>query len=300
MQKVYVNKKPVKGPWGGGNKFVRKLSDYLTSLGYKVTYNLTKDVDIIFCFDPRPNSEGLWYQHFLDHKFNYGSKIIQRVGDIGTHSKPDLTNLVKETIKLSDFIIFPSIWAKNTIGYDKQNYEIVENAPLSIFYNHAKSNNLISNKIKVVTHHWSTNIKKGYDYYEYLGGQIKEGNLPNIEFTFIGRFNHDYSSEGINLIDPMDEMQLSIELPKHDVYLTASIEEAGANHVLEALACGLPVVYRKNGGSIAEYCNGFGVEYDNVKTMVSSINNCTKSCVKYTRSMNDVIERYEKLIGNIK
>ena len=36
-------------------------------------------------------------------------------------------------------------------------------------------------------------------------------------------------------------------LPSYDIYLTASEEEAGANHVLESLAAGLPIVYRDTG-----------------------------------------------------
>ena len=91
---VYVDRKPISGPWGGGNKFVTKLCDFLKNKNYNVVFSLSPDVDIIFCFDPRPNKEGLWYQDYLNHRSNYGSKIIQRVGDIGTHSKPELTELV--------------------------------------------------------------------------------------------------------------------------------------------------------------------------------------------------------------
>jgi hypothetical protein len=303
--KIYINRKPVSGPWGGGNKFVRILSEYLHSLKYDVTYELTPDVDIIFCFDPRPNSGGLWYQDFINHKLRHNSKIIQRVGDIGTHSKPDLTHLVKASTEISDFVIFPSRWAKDTIGYEKKNYQIIENGPLPIFYSHKKTNHTIGDKLKVVTHHWSTNAKKGYDYYEQLGKQIKANKLQNVEFTFIGRYNHKYSSAGINLIESMDEKQLSIELPKHDVYLTASLEEAGANHVLEAMACGLPIVYRSGGGSINEYCKGHGIEYDCVDSLIHVIRNINEnlnnhSIQQYSLTILDTVKEYEKIIvGNL-
>ena len=63
--KVYFNRKPVSGPWGGGNKTVNSLVNRLHN---NVVFDLEDDVDIIFCVDPRPNEDGLWYQDFLDHK----------------------------------------------------------------------------------------------------------------------------------------------------------------------------------------------------------------------------------------
>ena len=298
--KVYINRQPVVGPWGGGNKFVSLLSDYLLKKGHLVTYDLTDDVDIIFCFDPRPNSKGLWYQNFLDHRYMFNSKIIQRVGDVGTHSKPQLTKLVTQTVQYSDFVIFPSQWSKDYIKYEKDNCKVIHNAPLPIFYNNRRSQYSIGSSVKVVTHHWSTNEKKGFDYYEYLGKKIGES-LNDVEFTYIGRYNDRYSHTGINVINPMDKEQLSVELPKHDIYLTASLEEAGANHVLEAMACGLPVLYRSNGGSISEYCSEYGKEYSTKDQMLKEISGYanTRTEGKYDRSADDVVRIYEKIICQV-
>ena len=55
--KIYLNRRPVSGPWGGGNKTVSMLSKSLTELGHKVVYQLEDNIDIIFCFDPRPNGD---------------------------------------------------------------------------------------------------------------------------------------------------------------------------------------------------------------------------------------------------
>ena len=299
-KKVYINRKPVLGPWGGGNKFVTILAEYLEKLNYNVVYELSHDVDIIFCFDPRPNSEGIWYQDFINHKVKHGSKIIQRVGDVGTHSKPDLNLLVKESTKISDYVIFPSKWSKNKIGFEKDNFSIIHNAPLPIFYNH--KNKINSKKLKLVTHHWSTNEKKGFNIYEYLGEAISKELIENIEFTFIGRYNHSYSSNGINLVKPMDELNLSLVLPKYDLYLTASLEEAGANHVLEAMACGLPVLYRSGGGSINEYCKNHGIEYDSKEKLLEILRIISKSKIptkKYNNTITESIKEYEKIICKI-
>jgi len=287
------------GPWGGGNKFVRFLADHLRDNNYIVTYNLEKDVDLIFCFDPRPNHDRVWYQDFLNHRNKFGSKIIQRVGDIGTHSKPDLNHLVKESVILSDYVIFPSIWAKETISYKKNNCKVIQNAPLPIFYQ-ASKNKIKEEKIKVVTHHWSTNEKKGFDYYAYLGNKIEDMSL-NIELTYIGRYNEKFSRRGIKHIHPLGENELSLLLPNFDIYLTASLEEAGANHVLEALACKLPIAYRKGGGSINEYCKDWGLEYDKKESMIDCIKELKDFKIKkqYNRTIKDVIKSYEEIICKI-
>ena len=69
-----------------------------------------------------------------------------------------------------------------------------------------------------------------------------------------------------------------------DIYLTASEEEAGANHVLEAMACGLPVVYHNNGGSIPEYCKPCGIGFDNFDQMIKAIQDMNEDYAKYKES----------------
>ena len=55
--KVAIGYKIQKGPWGGGNKFARALSNYLQDKGCKVVYNLSDDdIDIILLTDPRGTS----------------------------------------------------------------------------------------------------------------------------------------------------------------------------------------------------------------------------------------------------
>jgi hypothetical protein len=270
----------------------------LTHKGNIVTFDLEKNLDVIFCFDPRPNQAGVWYQHFFNYKqSNPNTKIIQRVGDVGTHSKPELTHLVKQTTLFSDHVIFTSEWAKNYISYNKDNYSVIPNAPQDIFYSKLNNKTIGQQKIKIVTHHWSDNPKKGFDIYSLLGEKIKnDDHFKDYEFTYIGRYNNSYSKLGINAIAPITGLEIVKELSKHDVYLTASLEEAGANHVLEALALKLPIIYRKGGGSINEYCDGFGYEYKSFEDLISILEkkefiNYMPSKI-YSSTINDVVEKY--------
>ena len=302
--KIYINREPVLGPWGGGNKTVTRLFEKLNE-EHEVVFQLCPDIDVIFCIDPRPNNYGEWYQHFLNYKNQYkGTKIIQRAGDLGTHSKPQLTELVKQSVEYSDFIIFPSKWARAWIGYSKDNYRIIYNCPLEIFYENRNESTEVNEKIKLVSHHWSTNPKKGFDVYEKLDKFI--GNTDKFEFTYIGRKPDNLILHNSNYISPIDASQLSKLLPQNDVYITASIEEAGANHVLEAIASGLPVVYHKDGGSIIDYCEDYGEEYSTFEQMISSIEKVADNysfykdkVLCYNDHIDNVINKYVEVINEL-
>jgi glycosyltransferase involved in cell wall biosynthesis len=301
--RIYINRAPKYGPWGGGIKTVNKLVEELLTDGHEVVFNLVNDIDVIVCIDPRPNEFGEWYQNFLNYKQVFKNvKILQRVGDLGTHSKPELTELVKLTLPHSDFLIFPSEWAKEWIGYDGNNFEIIHNCPVDIFHAHKKKDTSLGDKIKLVTHHWSMNPKKGFDLYENLQRYVDEN--EKYQFTYIGRKPDDYKFS--NYLPPLEASEIAKELPKHHIYITASIEEAGANHVLEAMAAGLPVIFHEDGGSIPNYCNDFGLQYSNFQEMIKMIEAMTSEyelykgkVLNYNKDNSQVVKSYLRIISNL-
>ena len=252
-------------------------------------------INTIFCFDPRLNDNGEWYADFINYKNSFGAKIIQRVGDLGTHSKPELTDLVKKTMPLSDFIIFPSRWAKDWIGYERDNYVIINNRPLEIFHKN-KINKKLDSKVNLITHHWSTNPKKGFNYYLCYDSFVREN--PNFSFTYVGRLPTGFVFESSKYVSPIDVNEISLLLPKYDIYVTASIEEAGANHVLEALASGLPVLYHKGGGSIVEYCKNYGEGYDSYESFLKALGRVVKDYDVYKQRVLGYNETVEKTISD--
>lgn len=296
---VYVNRRPKFGPWGGGAKTLNKLVDHLQRKGHQVVYELKTGIDVIFCFDPRPNDRGEWYQNFIDYRSEYPeTKIIQRIGDLGTHSKPHLTNLIKHCIRLSDFLIFPSEWAKEWINFKSDNGVVIDNAPMPIFFKNRKINHFLKDQVNVVTHHWSTNPKKGFDIYTKFDNWCKS---EDYNFHYIGQTPSNTSFT--NYTKPVSADVLSNSLPSFDIYLTASEEEAGANHVLEAMACGLPVLYKNTGGSIPNYCKQYGESYCDFEDLLNKLKKITKeyntyksNVLKYSDSNDQVVEKYCDII----
>lgn len=310
--KVYLNRAPINGPWGGGNKCVTAVSKALETSGHEVVYELVDGIDAILCFDPRPSANFASYEELLLYKSkNSNCKLVQRVGDIGTHGKPELSRLVTDSVLRSDTAIFPSRWAHDSILYALEisgkrptvNWHVVANAPSPVFYQHRDLSIKTNEKLRLITHHWSTNSKKGFDFYERLAGDL--GSLLNVEFSYVGRLPEGFEFSGYKGV--MSDFGIASELPTHDVYVTASLQEAGANHVLEAIACGLPVIYHTDGGSIVEYACQFGQSFDgsltsfedalsSVKAQFSKLKNSIK---KYRRTIDDVALEYVWILEGI-
>jgi hypothetical protein len=299
--KFFINRKPVDGPWGGGNKFLTALIDIMKMNNHDVVFDLNSDdIDIIFCMDPRPNDNGIHYQHMLDYKNTNKIKILQRVGDLGTHGKPELFSIVKKTVETSDWIIFPSEWAKNFLGFSGNNFSIIKNKPKKIFHNF-KSIKKIEKPIKIVTHHWSNNPKKGFEIYRYIDENIK--NDSDLEFSYIGRLPANLEFKRIKHIPPLVDTDIAKQLQNNHIYVTASQEEAGANHVLEAMACNLPILYDVNGGSINEYVSSAGIAFDGkinffekLKELIENYQDFKKSLENYTDTVDQTVQEYYKLI----
>ena len=289
--KIYFNRRPVGGPWGGGSKVLGSIIQECTRRGHHLFFeeqlSSVTDLDLIFCIDPR-QKEGVGYRELLDYKTRRKVKIVQRVGDLGTHGKPDLLKLVQATTVHSDVLVFPSHWAMKYLGIFEDKSIVISNAPLKCFVENRK-NSSISENISVVSHHWSNNDMKGFDVYKKIDEK------DDIPFTFIGRIPDGMKLR--NHVPPQDIQGLVREIPKHDVYITASKKEAGANHVLEAMALGLPVLYHEDGGSINEYCAGYGISYKTPEEAMDILKNRRKDLEDlsknvYSRTSDDMSKEY--------
>lgn len=306
--KIYFNRRPVDGPWGGGSKILSAIVDGCLNKGHQVFFEeelfSQKDIDVIVCMDPRP-TQNITFNHLLEYKNKHRSKIVQRVGDLGTHGKPELLELLKSTTPHADLLIFPSNWAKNYLNLsDSKKSFVIANSPPHIFFQQKNFEKIIEfgkTTINVVTHHWSNNPHKGFDIYQKFDEYCHFN--KKFKFTYIGR-----SLPGLqfsNQIQPLDINGLLEELPKHHIYLTASRAEAGANHVLEALALNIPVLYHGDGGSIVEYCKNYGFIYDSFGELIHILENSISlikdmsAIMQYKRSSHEMAKEYVALFESL-
>ena len=129
-----------------------------------------------------------------------------------------------------------------------------------------------------MTHHWSNHELKGYDFYTELDKIIKD---KGWEFTFIGRYCPNHNTENIKLLEPRSGLELSKEIQKGNIYVTASKWEPCGMHHIEAAACGLPILYHEDGGGINEGCKRYGLSFNSVETFEKQLNTIVENYQEY-------------------
>ena len=100
-----------------------------------------------------------------------------------------------------------------------------------------------------------------------------------------------------NHLEPMNGRKLALELSKHDLYISASINEPAGMHHIEGILCGLPIIYR-NSGALPEYCKDFGDSFENedflpaLKKMIQDYSKFKKNIVKYPHDSEKMTSEY--------
>ncbi len=269
--KILINRKPVAGPWGGGNLFVKSFCDFMISRGHQITHSMEQDIDLIFMQDPRYSDLGISVREIAAYKAQFpNTRVVHRVNECdarkGTH---DMDFLLRECSKITDATIFVSHWMKD---YHVKKGWFCTNTP--VVYNgtntdHFKPREKINNgKINLVTHHWSDNPMKGADVYDFLDEWIADN--EGYTFTYIGRYKKRFKHS--RLLPPLAGEDLGKELSKYDVYVSGSRFDPGPNHIIESIACGLPTLVHHEGGGAVEFA-GPKFSFKNQEELVSLIQN---------------------------
>jgi glycosyltransferase involved in cell wall biosynthesis len=99
-------------------------------------------------------------------------------------------------------------------------------------------------KTRLVAVSWSDNPRKGGPTFRWLESVL---DWERYEFTFVGNVREPF--ERVHRIPPLASSDLAAVLRGHDVFLTATENDAYSNALVEALSCGLPAIYLDSGGS---------------------------------------------------
>jgi hypothetical protein len=272
MLKIALGYKEVKGPWGGGNRFIRSLKNAITENKFTHTSNLKdKDIDIILLTDPRFRSpfvsfsvaQVLFYKIFINPKV----KVIHRVNECDERKNTTFMNkLLINANWCSDYTVFVGTWLTKLVCWENNMrtpfQTILNGSDKNVFNNMGYQKWKGLEPLKLVTHHWGGNMMKGFDIYSKVDDMLENKFWKSkITFTYVGNLPKGFIFKNVKHVKPLDGLALANELKKHHVYLTASINEPGGNHQNEGGLCGLPILFR-NSGSLPEYCKGYGVMFN--------------------------------------
>jgi glycosyltransferase involved in cell wall biosynthesis len=148
---------------------------------------------------------------------------------------------------LADATVFQSCWsldAHRELGLELRDPQVITNAPdPAIFFPPPAREPLAGRPLRVVLTSWSDNPRKGADALAWLDRNLVR---TRFEVTFVGPT--PLALQHVRVVDPLPSQGLAELLRAHDVYVAASRDDPCSNALLEALACGLPVAFRRSGG----------------------------------------------------
>ena len=275
--KILINRKPVEGPWGGGNLFVKALESMASYRGHEVTYRLEDGINCLFMQDPRYDELGISINELANYKLqNPGTLFVHRVNECDARKGTnDMDTLLRQCSSYTDVTFFVSSWMKKyheSLGWNCKNTEVAYNG---VNRSHFKGNKKINNgSVNIVTHHWSNNFLKGFDIYEFLDEYVSDHNAT---FTYIGRENGTFKN--CNIIPPLHGKDLGEELGRYDVYISGSRFDPGPNHILEALSCNIPTYVHSDGGGAVEFA---GLDF----------------CFKDTAHLKNILDNFSNTLMN--
>lgn len=297
MVKVHILFDFKDSPWGGGNQFLKILRNYFDDNGLYHHNPLESNAILVNSKDNLERAASIkGNDKICVHRID-GIFSIYR----GEHERYNDLKVYEFSRKHSDGTIFQSEWSrkeskKNGMSDNKKEI-VIRNCSDPKMFNTDRTYN-INRKVRLITSCWSDNPKKGVATYKYLDENL---DFDRYEYVFVGR--SPVTFKNIKMLGILSSVDLSRELKRSDVFVTAAEVDACSNSLVEALSCGLPSVVLNSGGSPEIMGNG-GELFDSTKDviekieMISSQINFYRSKISVAR-IDDVGKRYYDFISDI-
>ncbi len=300
--KIHISYNLTKGPWGGGNQFLKALRGAFIKVGV-YSESISKADVLIF------NSyNDIW--PLIKSFFFYSKKIrAYRLGPIfHTYRKGlkwkfiDYVTILIANL-FAGLIIFQSTWsheeAKKLGLWKSKKFTIIGNAvDASVFYRKEFKDRFPGEAKRLIYTSWSSNMKKGFAYLKFLDENL---DFTKYHMTFIG--NSPFQFKNIEMIKALPSNELAEKLRESDVFISPVEDDACSNALLQGLASGIPVVALSSGGN-PELVSKGGELFSNGTELLGNIEKVAKNLKFYydhieVLSIEDVADEYIKSIKNL-
>jgi glycosyltransferase involved in cell wall biosynthesis len=233
-------------PEGGMFTFIGNFLEWLKRAGQPYTQDIRDEYDVLFV-----NSFVVPFEDIFRVKQSRPQvRVVHRVdGSTRDYGRIDSTDDDQSRANLlADRTVFQSRYAKFSVT---EKYRVIMNDgpvihnPVDIrcFTPVGPSLAISSGRPRVMTAAFSVNRMKGTWKLDHLA----ETN-PDIDFVLCGRFEGIQPRANVHFLGHLNRVDLSVALRSGDVFVNLSENDPCPNVVTEALASGLPVLYKDSGG----------------------------------------------------
>jgi glycosyltransferase involved in cell wall biosynthesis len=233
-------------PTGGGHQFLRALLGELERRGLTVELNrISRGTNV--CLFNSFNFDFRRLRRFARSDVRFVHRVDGPIGtyrgfDDGTDARIAEINraLAAATIVQSRY----SLDAHRALGIELTDPQLVANSvDPSIFHPPAEHEPLAGRRVRVIATSWSDNPNKGADVVAWLDANLDH---DRYELTFAGQTSETFRH--VRALGAIPSDAVADALRRSDVYLAPSRNDPCSNALLEALACGVPAIFRASGG----------------------------------------------------
>ena len=264
--------------WGGGNQFLRSLASELTQMGCTVTRRPTRTTEAVLLNSylygrGRPLHPKQVAQLRQTGRMTLTGRVLplgvqlrrKRRGPVLVHRVDGVPELVRghrssadevqpSVNRLTDHTVFQSEFCRTTFiehcGFTPKSSSIISNAVDPTLFYPTRLNDTSRDTLRLAAVSWSDNIRKGFPTLAELS------RLPGVELTFVGRWCSSVDPANVKLAGVHDSKGVGDILRSCHAMVHAAWGEPCSNAIVEAMACGLPILYRDSGGNreLAQDC----------------------------------------------
>jgi glycosyltransferase involved in cell wall biosynthesis len=286
-------------PYGGGNQFLLALRKEFEKLGFRTEANKISRKARCCVY----NSFNFDFGRLREVARN-GCRMVHRVdGPVGVYrDRDDGTDHQVWQInhELANATVFQSHYSLNKhleLGMEFRSPRVIHNASdPEIFHSRGRTEFDRNRKVRIISTSWSDNPNKGAAFYKRFEEMLDRNRF---EYTFVGRSPIKF--EFIKMLDPVGSAEVARFLRGHDIFITASKHESCSNSLVEALSCGLPVLY-VNSGSHGELVGEAGFPFSTEEEALVLLDRLVEEFedrqkLISVRSMTQVAQEYLAVLG---